>query len=317
MSVQKAAALADASAMPIKRETEQTEYAWQNQTRGAVQMRPNDPTDFGVVPFKPDPYDETIQFKREIMRDVPPGTPSSGAALLGIPPANIQRTMPITDREIQWAQQKLAQQQQLQKDMVLASWYDMRNPAIREWVNRHFDTYEKRQQAFVDSKFEVMKQYVRIAQTGPQNQEDLDFIYNVQTGIIQLPRGYHNFTALTQPLEAANNGNPDGTAAGTLIDRGPLNLKRYVQNAQATAITGVPTNQVYRWNQIAPGNAAYPGAAAPGADARLYNAPAGGFWVGSNGAAAPVRGNAYGMYGDAAAGGGRYWPQAFTNATRR
>lgn len=323
MSVQKAAALSDASAMPIKRETEQTDYAWQNQTRGAIQLRPTDPTDFGVVPFKPDPYDEAIQFKRELMRTMPPGQPSQAAQLLGIPADQIQRTLPITDREIQWAQQKKAQQQQLQKDMVLASWYDMRNPAIRDWVNRHFDTYEKRQQAFVDSKFEIMKQYVRIAQTGPQNQDDLDFIYNVQTGIIQLPKGYHNFDALVTPLGFDQGGNPGETPAGTLIERGPLNLKRYTATQKAADITGLPENQVYPWGKFARDNAGFNPAQPPGAG-RQYGRAADNFWTGFGGDAqnhgTPMFGNFGGANQNnpaAAPMPGAYFPSVWTTSTRR
>ena len=212
--------------------------------------------------------------------------------------------MPITDREVEWAQRKVAQQQQLMKDQVLASWYDMGNPAIREWVNRHFDSYENRQRAFVESKFEIMKQYARIAQTGPQNQDDLDFIYNVQTGIIQLPSGYHNFTALVTPLAAAAGGNPANTAPGTLIARGPLSLKRYTGTAQASAITGVPTNQVYPWNKFAVNNAAYPGNAA--AANRLYGLGPNSFWTGFGANNAPYVANQ----------NSTYYPAAWTNATR-
>lgn len=241
------AADAKASQPTQEHQEQQRNYAFENQTRGAAQLRAGDPMDFGLIPYHKDPYDETAMTRRELMGMAPPpgvgtvptapGTTPMGQ-LLGIPPSMIQRTMPVTDAEIDWAKRWQAQEQQVMFDQAVASMFDLTNPAERDRVMKLFPGYFARQRAFVDSKFAVMRKYVDIAMTGIQSEEDAKFVYNVKLGLIQLPHGYANFKQLTEPMDPQTGNAADTIKAGTLVARGPFNLYRYFTAQQASDAGG-------------------------------------------------------------------------------
>lgn len=233
------AAQANASQPTQSHQEQQRNYAFENQTRGASQLRAGDPMDFGMVTYHKDPMDEQIQIRRELMGQAPPGVATQAVPgapqatqageLLGIPPSQIQRTMPITDAEIAYAHRWQAQEQQVMRDQAIASMFDLTNPAERDRVMKLFPGYFARQRAFVDSKFAVMRKYIDISMTGIQSEEDADFVYNVKMGLIQLPMGYANFDALTAPMDPVTQGNGylTGYEGGSLVERGPFNIYQY------------------------------------------------------------------------------------------
>jgi len=243
------AAQANASQPTQEHQEQQRNYAFENQTRGAAQLRSGDPMDFGRITYHKDPMDEQIQIRRELMGVAPPGRggyaagpPNTQAGeLLGIPTAQIQRTMPITDAEIAYAQRWQAQEQQVMFDQAVASMFDLTNPAERDRVMKLFPGYFARQRAFVDSKFAVMRKYVDIAMTGIQSEEDAKFVYNVRAGLIQLPLGYANFEQLVKPMNPVTGADATDTrefTSGKLVDRGPFNIYQYFTADQAKSYGG-------------------------------------------------------------------------------
>lgn len=239
------ASQANASQPSQEHQERQRDYAFENQTRGAAQLRDGDPMDFGMVTYHKDPMDEQIQIRREIMGQAPPANVATipyatqAGQLLSIPPSQIQRTMPITDAEIAYAHRWQAQEQQVMRDQAIASMFDLTNPAERDRVMKLFPGYFARQRAFVDSKFAVMRKYIDISMTGIQSEEDADFVYNVKMGLIQLPLGYANFDLLTEAMNPAT-GKATGApaASGKLVDRGPFNVYKYFDNTKVAAIAG-------------------------------------------------------------------------------
>lgn len=242
------AAQANASQPSQKHQEQQRDYAFENQTRGAAQLRAGDPMDFGLIPYHKDPMDEQMQIRRELMGVEPPagvplqrgGQPAGTQVgqLLGIPPDMIQRTMPITDAELAYAQRWQAQEQQVMFDQALASMFDLTNPAERDRVMKLFPGYFARQRAFVDSKFAVMRKYVDIAMTGIQSEEDAKFVYNVKLGLIQLPMGYANFDLLTQSMNPFDGSRAPKRVDGTLVARGPFNIYQYFTANQTQVASG-------------------------------------------------------------------------------
>lgn len=251
------AAQANASQPSQKHQEQQRDYAFENQTRGAAQLRAGDPMDFGLIPYHKDPMDEQIQIRREIMGQAPPAEVATApfqtqaGELLGIPPSQIQRTMPISDAEIAYAQRWQAQEQQVMFDQALASMFDLTNPAERDRVMKLFPGYFARQRAFVDSKFAVMRKYVDIAMTGIQSEEDAKFVYNVKLGLIQLPMGYANFNLLTQPMDPTSGRLSNKPIGGTLVDRGPFNVYKYFSSSDVADIAGY-TNAFKAYPYMAP-----------------------------------------------------------------
>lgn len=245
------AADAKASQPTQEHQEQQRNYAFENQTRGAAQLRSGDPMDFGMITYHKDPMDEQMQIRRELMGVQPPGqdayaqtaVPTTDAGqLLGIPTGMIQRTMPITDAEIAYAQRWQAQEQQVMFDQAVASMFDLTNPAERDRVMKLFPGYFARQRAFVDSKFAVMRKYVDIAMTGIQSEEDAKFVYNVRAGLIQLPAGYADFDQLTTAMNPVSHQADKDFLGGKLVDRGPFNIYQYFKADDARSYGGYTDN---------------------------------------------------------------------------
>lgn len=225
-SVSSATAAQMASAPTMESQMQQVRYADQNVTRGALQLRDGDPMDFGVVGYARDPYDERAQIIREI------STEGQTAAnnLLGIPAGQVQRTLPITNEDIDYVHRWEAQQQELMFDKWIMSQFDMTKPAERDRVMKLFPRYHQRQKALVDSKLALMKKWIEIQMFGIRSEDDGRFLYNVNAGVIQLPKSYYNYNALTTAL---NPFNPEGAEpagyGGKLSDRGVFNPLRYIR----------------------------------------------------------------------------------------
>lgn len=229
---------------------QQVRYADQNQTRGALQLRDGDPMDFGVVGYARDPYDEQARIVRDIAQgDVtdPMYQARATTQLLGITPGSVQRTLPITKDDIDYVHRWEAQQQELMFDKWIMSQFDMTKPAERDRVMKLFPRYHQRQKALVDSKLALMKKWIEIQMFGIRSEDDGRFLYNVYAGVIQLPRGYHDYMALTNAL---NPYDPDDQRqfgdSGRLEDRGWLNPLRYIEYSTAAANAGFnSTNPAY------------------------------------------------------------------------
>ena len=265
------AAQANASQPTQEHQERQRDYAFENQTRGAAQLRAGDPMDFGMVTYHKDPMDEQIQIRREIMGVSPPGrggdaSSTQAGQLLGIPSVQVQRTMPITEAEIAYAQRWQAQEQQVMRDQAIASMFDLTNPAERDRVMKLFPGYFARQRAFVDSKFAVMRKYVDIAMTGIQSEEDADFVYNVRAGLIQLPAGYASHQQLVAPMNPVLDakGNPQDASAfasGSLVSRGPFNIYQYFTSTDARELGGYTgTNPAFAFGDRNAGKDTFSGA---------------------------------------------------------
>ena len=232
---------------------QQVRYADSNRTRGAVQLRDEDPMDFGVVPYARDPYDERARIIRDIANgpatDAELGAYGQRAAvqLLGIPPNQVQRTLPITDQDIEYVHRWEAQQQEFMFDKWIMSQFDMSKPAERDRVMKLFPRYHQRQKALVDSKLALMKKWIEIQMFGIRSEDDGRFLFNVYAGVIQLPKGYHNFAALTDALNPVNpDDSPGPYPSGRLEERGWFNPLRYITFDDTVATSGFnPSNPAY------------------------------------------------------------------------
>lgn len=233
-SIERSTSAAAAAAPTMESQQQQVRYATQNQTRGATQLRAGDPMDFGVVAYARDPFDEQARVIRNVTRRADDDPTSAMARqLIGVPEvAGVQRIMPISQEELDYVRRWQAQQEELLFDQWIMSQFDMTLPAERERVMKLFPRYQERQKALVDSKLALMKKWIELQMFGIRTEEDGRFLYNVYAGNIQLPKGYHNYRALTTALNPVDpTADAPGGAAGTLEARGMLNPLRYVGNA--------------------------------------------------------------------------------------
>lgn len=257
MSVSASTAAAAAAAPSMDHQRQQRDYAYENQTQGAIQYRQNEPQDFGALPFARDRRDEDMRVRGEITSQFDTsqydGIPSA-KQLLGLPQRDpkgipsVIRTMPITQKEIDYVHDWKAQYQQYYRDQWLFTKFDLTNPAIRAYFIKLFPDYEKRMLSFVKSKFALMQKWTEVAMFGIRSADDADFLYNVECGIVLLPRGYQNYKALTDGWNPAAVGT-DGEFtehAATQFQTGPFNLFRYILPTRAQGISGYdPRNQYF------------------------------------------------------------------------
>lgn len=287
MSVASSTAAAAASAPSMDHQRQQRDYAYENQTQGGIQYRQGEPQDFGAVPFAKDKRDEDMRVRGEITSQFDTsdytGIPSA-KELLGLPQRDpkgipsVVRTLPITQKEIDYVHDWKAQYQQYYRDQWLFTKFDLTDPAIRAYFIKLFPDYERRMLSFVKSKFALMQKWTEVAMFGIRSQEDADFLYNVECGIIILPRGYQNYAALTDGWDPTTDGTrPEHFTQGeaTQFETGPFNLFRYILPTKAQQISGYnPANQYFnaasaggnydnqrpsRWWQTGPQPVGYPG----------------------------------------------------------
>lgn len=251
-SIQSSTASMNAAAPTMETQMQQVRYADSNHTRGAAQLRDGDPMDFGVLPYARDPYDERARIIRDIangpadadnVAEVDAYGRRAAVQLLGIPPNQVQRTLPITDQDIDYVHRWEAQQQEFMFDKWIMSQFDMTKPAERDRVMKLFPRYHQRQKALVDSKLALIKKWIEIQMFGIRSEDDGRFLFNVYAGVIQLPKGYHDYKALTDALNPVNPGNSPGPyPSGRLADRGLFNPLRYIGFDTAIATAGFNPN---------------------------------------------------------------------------
>jgi hypothetical protein len=211
-SIQSSTASMNAAAPTMETQMQQVRYADSNQTRGAAQLRDGDPMDFGVVPYARDPYDERARIIRDIANgpadadEVDAYGRRAAVQLLGIPPNQVQRTLPITDQDIDYVHRWEAQQQEFMFDKWIMSQFDMSKPAERDRVMKLFPRYHQRQKALVDSKLALMKKWIEIQMFGIRSEDDGRFLFNVYAGVVQLPQGYHDYIGADQCTESFEPG---------------------------------------------------------------------------------------------------------------
>lgn len=253
-SIQSSTASMNAAAPTMETQMQQVRYADANHTRGAAQLRDGDPMDFGVLPYARDPYDERARIIRDIANgpadadEVDAYGRRAAVQLLGIPPNQVQRTLPITNEDIDYVHRWEAQQQEFMFDKWIMSQFDMSKPAERDRVMKLFPRYHQRQKALVDSKLALMKKWIEIQMFGIRSEDDGRFLFNVYAGVIQLPKGYHDYMALTSALNPLNPADsPGGYPSGRLEERGWFNPLRYIDFGTAAGTAG-----------FNPGNPAYP-----------------------------------------------------------
>ena len=156
--------------------------------------------------------------------------------------------MPITQKEIDYIHDWKAQYQQYYRDQWLFTKFDLTNPAIRAYFIKLFPDYEKRMLSFVKSKFALMQKWTEVAMFGIRSQDDADFLYNVEAGIVILPRGYQNYQALTDGWnpQAVGTAGEFSVGAASQFQTGPFNLFRYILPRTAQTISGYdPRNQYF------------------------------------------------------------------------
>jgi len=125
--------------------------------------------DYPVRMYPRDPNDQIMQLKAQ------------APASLG------QKT--LTDLDLKWMRDKLLAQESAAQKRFVMSLYDSRDPAQRQIRDRVFPDLVREQEAIIDERIELERRLAKISLHGPQGKEDIDLLYALSSGAVELPVG--------------------------------------------------------------------------------------------------------------------------------
>ena len=151
---------------------------------------------FPVIPIAKDVRGDTeFKIKMDMRRGVDPNAPGAmGAGAYGpgdrrtvIDPST---PVPWTDKDTKYFEKKQAAEDQA----AFAAWCRNRvnltsSYAELDWAQRTMPFLFEPQEELLEQKLDDCNKYAKIRLRGPQTEEDWEFMYMVETGVIVLPKG--------------------------------------------------------------------------------------------------------------------------------
>lgn len=122
----------------------------------------------------------------------------------------------ITDRLVDYFYDKEQEQEFVKREKWIADNFDLTNPVVKQWIDKILPSFTERREAFALKKLDEQKRLVKLAFHGPQDEEDLDFIYAIATGRINLAN------LATQPWVQDNQADDQ-----SLYTRGLFNPRKW------------------------------------------------------------------------------------------
>lgn len=161
------ASLSDDFGAPSRGEMARTHAAAQSQKNVNARVQAtNLKNDFPYVPVPYDPYDTAIMSKLDLAGD------------------HFQYN--ISDKDVAWYERKRDAQEQANYDAWVHDLYDLKDPAQAAMFQKMCPSLYERKKQLVDYKLNVEKRAAMIRMLGPQNEDDLKFLWLIDTGRIQL-----------------------------------------------------------------------------------------------------------------------------------
>lgn len=128
-------------------------------------------TSYPVRLYAPDPYDSAVAIKQ-----------AADTSVFG------QKMM--TDRDVEWMARKRDQMTAAEFKQFVASMYNKNDPAQLALLHEVYPQLLEEQKAIVNERFDLIKRLTMMSLTGkPESQEDLQLLFALNSGAIELPRG--------------------------------------------------------------------------------------------------------------------------------
>jgi hypothetical protein len=101
------------------------------------------------------------------------------------------RPAPVTDEDIAAVLRKRAQfEVGKQEDWFQNTWkFDSSNPTQQRWAQTVFPEYFGRREQVIDEQTLLQNQLAKIKLRGPRTREDIDLLYAIQMGVVEIPEG--------------------------------------------------------------------------------------------------------------------------------
>jgi len=141
-------------------------------------------TDYGNTPTQLYPYDESDTewaLKQQILKD---GLQSDGTK-----PTNVQQNYMLTQRDIDYIASKQEAETLAQFEAYASTLFDFKDPAQVKLFAQIYPQYYKRRFAVIDNVANAQVRYAKLMLTGPQNANDIEFMYLAQSGRVPLISG--------------------------------------------------------------------------------------------------------------------------------
>lgn len=127
-------------------------------------------TEFPLVPFRADPYDDMYNIKTE-------NTGANGMQVM------------FTDADAAYQLRKRTDDEQARFDAWLCQKYDLTDPAQNNMLQQICPSLFQRREELIDNQQGMVTQYAKIRLRGAKSEDDLRFQWLLDTKRIELPKG--------------------------------------------------------------------------------------------------------------------------------
>lgn len=101
-------------------------------------------------------------------------------------PTSIFKQPTLDERTIEYFRNKKKDAEFYEREKWLASKWDLSDPITAQWFNQLLPSFTQRRYKYGMDKLQVQKQLFEIALFGPRSEEDLDFMWAVETGKLDI-----------------------------------------------------------------------------------------------------------------------------------
>ena len=140
--------------------------------------------DYGNTPTQMYPYDESDTewaLKQQILQ--------TGLGTDKTTPTQVQQNYMLTQRDIDYIASKQEAETLAQFEAYASTLFDFKDPAQVKLFAQIYPQYYKRRFAVIDNVANAQVRYAKLMLTGPQNANDIEFMYLAQSGRVPLISG--------------------------------------------------------------------------------------------------------------------------------
>ena len=140
--------------------------------------------DYGNTPTQMYPYDESDTewaLKQQILE--------TGLQADKTTPTQVQQNYMLTQRDIDYIASKQEAETLAQFEAYASTLFDFKDPAQVKLFAQIYPQYYKRRFAVIDNVANAQVRYAKLMLTGPQNANDIEFMYLAQSGRVPLISG--------------------------------------------------------------------------------------------------------------------------------
>lgn len=149
------------------------------------------------------------------------------------------RPLPYTEKEIQYYKNKRDAEEYAGYQVWLGNRFNLNDPANRQLFKDIAPSYFNRRKELIKEQIDLTSRYAQLRLMGPENEEDLQLQYLVETGRVKLPQGpiWDPMTWLKNQMDVMPNmANPYADPANPTGTEFVNHLAQYNMNAYQSGL---------------------------------------------------------------------------------